>query len=116
MAKKVSEHKRRGGVPSRDELYRKVANKASETIDVVYEILQSGGGKTGAVRLGAAKLLLNKVLPDLRMTELTGDTQRPIGVVILPEEKINYEQPDSIDSPTEVETSQGTTNGSLDQN
>lgn len=68
----VSEPKRKGGVPSRDELYRKVANKALSAIDVIVEIMEKGGGPKASNMLGAAKLILNKALPDLRAEEISG--------------------------------------------
>ena len=68
----VSNPKRGGGVPSRDQLYRKIANKALIAIDVIVEIMETGGGRMAATKLGAAKIILNKALPDLRAEEISG--------------------------------------------
>jgi hypothetical protein len=80
---KVSEPKRRGGVPSRDELYRKVANKALVAIDVIVEIMETGGGRMAATKLGAAKIILNKALPDLRAEEISGKDGQQLTVNLI---------------------------------
>ncbi len=37
-----------------------------------------------AIAMGVAKLVLNKFIPDLKVTELQGNVDKPLGVVILP--------------------------------
>ena len=68
--KPVSSH-RKGGVPSRDELYRKVAMKALKAIEVLADIMETGGDNKAAMKIGAARTLLNKALPDLRSSEFS---------------------------------------------
>lgn len=72
-----------GGVPSRDEMYQKIAGKANHLIDYLCDVVD-GKKPASAVKMAAAKTLLNKVLPDLKATEISGNQERPLGVVILP--------------------------------
>lgn len=58
-------------MPSRDALYRKVANHALEAIDTIVGEMKAPT-KMASVKIGAAKVILNKALPDLKATELTG--------------------------------------------
>lgn len=53
----------------------KVAAHAEEIINVLLELLRS---KNPNARLGAAKILLNKVLPDLKIEEIVADGEKPI--------------------------------------
>ena len=78
--KRVSGKKR--GVPSRDELYRKVAGKVPEAINYVVGVMK-GTRRANSVRLGAAKLLINKALPDLKVQEITGEGGGPIDVRVI---------------------------------
>ena len=52
-----------------------------EAIAVVRKLMSSANQ---AIALGAAKIFINKFIPDLKVTELLGNTERPLGVVILP--------------------------------
>lgn len=61
---------------------------AEDAVKYVHDVM-IGTERANAVRLGAAKLILNKTLPDLKQTELSGNPERPIGVVILPPVKID---------------------------
>ena|SRR3989344_4644010 len=81
--KEVSNQGKGGGVPSRDALYRKVAKKAEACIDYLIAIVE-GRKPANAVKMGAARILLNKVLPDIKVQEIRAETDRPLGVVVLP--------------------------------
>ena len=93
--KPVSNQKRGGGVPSRDALYRRIAGHANDCIDYLVGIM-NGTVTANPVRMGAAKILLNKVIPDIKVTELQGNMDKPLGVVLLPTkdyEQYNMEKP-----------------------
>lgn len=78
-----SNQERTRGVPSRDALYRKVAKKAEICIDYLIAVVE-GRQPANAVKMGAARILLNKVLPDIKVQEVRPEPDRPLGVVILP--------------------------------
>jgi hypothetical protein len=106
MANKEPSPNHKGGenlnIPSRRSLYNKIALKSEDIFEVLFDCLKSNNE---AIKLGAAKTLINKILPDLKTSEITGDIERPIGVIVLPKEKINYDTPDSTEEPAgEVET------------
>lgn len=50
-------------------------------IERLKELMES---RNDAIAMGAAKLVLNKFVADLKITELQGNPDRPLGVVILP--------------------------------
>ena len=78
-----SNQEKRRGIPSRDALYRKVAKKAEACIDYLIDIVE-GRQPANAVKMGAARILLNKVLPDIKIQEVKVEPDRPLGVVVLP--------------------------------
>lgn len=55
------------GVPNRGSLYAVAAAHSKEAIDVLYDLMMNS--KNDNVRLGAAKSLLDKSLPDLKPSE-----------------------------------------------
>ena len=57
-------------VMSRRKLYSNIANHKTEILDVLFDKLHS---RNEAIALGAAKILINKILPDLKQTELVGE-------------------------------------------
>lgn len=65
---KNSSHKANlGGVPNRGSLYAVAAAHSKEAIDTLYDLMMNS--KNDNVRLGAAKALLDKSLPDLKPSE-----------------------------------------------
>ena len=66
--------------PSQKGIYSKVAEHTDEILDVFFESLKS---RNENVRFGAAKVLLNKLLPDLRSSEITGKDGEPFTVNII---------------------------------
>jgi len=85
---KVSNQGKGGGVPSRDALYRRVAKKAEVCIDYLIDIVE-GNVSSNAVRMGASRILLNKCLPDIKIQEVAIESDKPLGVVVLPEEYLH---------------------------
>ena len=70
----MDEAKRRG-VLSRNELYGRIASRSEEIIGVLFDSLKD---TNAAVRLGAAKTLINKIIPDLKAVEVSGDKEFPL--------------------------------------
>ncbi len=80
MEKLGSEAKRGGAtIPSKQKIYAKIAGKSEEIVSSLLELTIS---KNESIKLGALKILLNKILPDLKAIELPEE----------PEEK-TYEAP-----------------------
>lgn len=56
-----------GGVPNRGSLYAVAAAHSKEAIETLYDLMVNS--KNEGIRLGAAKAILNKALPDLRQSD-----------------------------------------------
>jgi cell division ATPase FtsA len=66
---------------SRRKIQRIIAARAPEILDALFEALQS---KNASLKLGAAKILINKVLPDLKATELKAeDGKSLVGLITI---------------------------------
>ena len=66
-----SESGERGVItPSKQKIYRKIAVHGEKIINTLIMLLDS---KNESVKLGAAKVLVNKIIPDLRATEHSGE-------------------------------------------
>lgn len=59
-----------GSVESKQGLYSRIAKYGVKAVEVVAEALDS---EHRNVRLGAAKVILNKIVPDLKSTHVTGE-------------------------------------------
>ena len=57
-----------GGVPNRGSLYSVVAAHSKEAIETLYNLMKNS--KNDGIRLGAARAILNKALPDLKLSEM----------------------------------------------
>lgn len=75
-----TEAKSPGVTPSRIGNYQKIAARSDEIFAVLFEKLHS---KNENVALGAANKLIDKILPDLRATELTGEDHGPLLIRII---------------------------------
>ncbi len=67
---------------NRQGLYAAASEYSLESIKTLVDLMRNS--RNPNVKLGAAKALLDKALPDLKAMELSGDVDRPLGVVILP--------------------------------
>ena len=69
---------------ARKDVADKLNEDAMEARSVVYQILtgEITGGDTSN-RLGAAKLILNKVVPDLRAVDLSGEIKAQLGKITI---------------------------------
>lgn len=58
---------KKGGVKGRQGLYAYASKYSKEAIDILYLLMTTS--RNEGIRLGAAKALLNKCLPDLKAAE-----------------------------------------------
>lgn len=67
--------------PNRQGLYAKVAKHATAALDVLVQLLKS---KNDNIRLGAARTILDKCLPDVKAVELSAneDTQIKYSIIM----------------------------------
>ena len=86
----------KGGIRGRKYHYQKIAKRGDELIERLFELLYS---KNEGVAVSAAKTLLNKMLPDLKALEVSGDQDEPLGVVVLPPQ---YEEKESDSNKTDA--------------
>jgi hypothetical protein len=74
-----SEPKSKGTTPSQVGNYQRIASKSDDIIGVLFAHLHS---RNENISLGAAKTLINKILPDLKSTELTGKDGEPFTITV----------------------------------
>lgn len=68
-----------GVFPSKSAVYAKVAMHTDKILRTLIELLDS---RTESIKLGAANKLIDKILPDLRATELTGEDNGPLRILV----------------------------------
>lgn len=90
MAKTTKGESKKGGVTNRGTLYAYASAYSFEAIDFLVEIMRDEQTQK-AVRMGAARALLDKSLPDLKSTELTGQENGPIEIILKAEKLPSYE-------------------------
>lgn len=71
----MNEEPKQGGVESRKGLYAYASKYSKEAIDTLYLLMTNSNNE--GIRLGSAKSLLNKCLPDLRATDEKIETSDP---------------------------------------
>ena len=69
MSKTSNGKPKTGGVTPRSAIYSIISGKRVLILDTVLELLTS---RNESIRLGAVKVLINKLIPDLKSTEITG--------------------------------------------
>jgi len=85
---------------SRQGLYAMAAKYAPRAIEVLQELMEHGDNSS--VRMGAAKVLLAKSIPDLKAMEMTGKDGLPMKVIVIPPELISkYEIPQNTGDSSE---------------
>lgn len=82
------EAKKRGVTP-RSAIYAKISKKRELVLETFFELLES---KNESVKLGAAKVLLNKLIPDLKATELKSQDNLVVKIVTADEPGISIEE------------------------
>lgn len=73
MDKNTSHEAKTGGVPSKTSLYAVAAAHSKEAIETLYDLMKNS--KNDGIRLGAARAILNKSLPDIKQSD--GSTYTP---------------------------------------
>ena len=66
--------------PNRQGMYAKIAVRSDELIDKMFKLTES---RNENVAMGAIKVLINKMLPDLKATELSGKDGESLTVKII---------------------------------
>lgn len=66
----VNKEPRGPGNPSRKKLYAQAASHAPRAIEILAELMENGDNHN--VRMGAARTLLAKAIPDLKALEVAG--------------------------------------------
>ena len=67
-------------MPNRSTLYSQIARAIPKAISTLIALLDSNNE---AIRMGAARDLINKALPDVKAMEITGENQGPIIIRII---------------------------------
>lgn len=70
----------KGGIPSQQGVYSKVASHEDKILQTLLDLLDH---KNENVRLGAAKVLYNKIIPDKKAVEVSGLNGEPIKLNII---------------------------------
>ena len=70
---KTNDKPKKGGVTPRGAIYAVVSGKRELILNKLLELLES---KNESISLGAAKVLFNKLLPDLKATDVTSDGEK----------------------------------------
>lgn len=71
---------KQGGVPSRIGLYAHASKYTVEAIDILYSLMTTS--RNEGIKLGAARTLMDKCLPDLKAMDITTQ-ERPQPIPIL---------------------------------
>ena len=74
-----TEAKSPGVTPSKIGNYQKIAIRSDRIIERLFELLEDRNPSTA---LGAANKLIDKILPDLKATELTGEDNGPLRILV----------------------------------
>lgn len=71
MSKNDSNETKKGATPPREILYAEAAKHAPKAIDIIVYLMEHGDNDN--VKLGAAKTILAKAIPDLHETEVNAN-------------------------------------------
>lgn len=71
---------KQGGTKPQIAIYQRIASREDEIITKLFELMDS---RNENIALGATKTLLNKIVPDLKSTEITGQNGEPIKLNII---------------------------------
>lgn len=80
VARKRDREAKKRGIPNRGSLYNVVGRERKKILNTLFELLDSHNEN---VRLGAARTLLNKLLPDLKATDINAGGAEPIRLNII---------------------------------
>ena len=80
MAKRRNHQTKKRGIPNRGSLYNSIGKERKKILSTLFDLLDSSNEN---VRLGAARTLLNKILPDLKATELEVGSHEQIKITVI---------------------------------
>ena len=80
MIKQTKRKPSKGVIPNKGSIYNAVARERKKILNTLFELLDS---RNPNVRLGAAKCLINKILPDLKSQEITGADGQPFTITVV---------------------------------
>lgn len=80
MSESTTDQVHKGGAISRQSLYTVAQKYTREAIETLAELMRDR--RNPAVRMGAAKVLLSKVLPDMKAVEVSGLNGEDLQLVI----------------------------------
>lgn len=83
-----SREAKKGGSPARDVLYSEAAKYAPRAIAVLVDIMEHGDNDNA--RMGAAKAILSKAIPDLKSIEADIRGNEPLVIKIVPDISGDY--------------------------
>ena len=85
--------KKKGTIPNQGSLQAYLQNFTKEAIDGIVEILRTTRNEN--LRMGAAKIIIDKSIPDIKALEISGTDGRPIEIIIVEDVNNNNEIPTS---------------------
>ena len=83
MATQKNHEAKKGGAPNKGSLQAYIQNFTKEAIDGVIKIMRTS--RNEALVFGAAKLVIDKSIADIKAVELTGQDNGPILIKIVSE-------------------------------
>ena len=72
---------KRGGAPNKGSLQAYVQNFTKEAIDEIVDIMRTS--RNEALRMGAARVIIDKSIADLKAMEVTGQDGEPIKITVI---------------------------------
>ena len=84
-----SSNKSKGGgakTPNRQGLYAAASKYSLDAIETLFDLMKNA--KQESVRMGAAKALLDKALPDVKAVEITGEDHGPLLIKVIEEKPV----------------------------
>ena len=88
---KTTHKAKKGGPPNQGTLQSYLQNFTIEGIDAIVEILRTT--RNESLRMGAAKIIIDKSIPDIKAIEISGTDGGPIEIVIVEDVNNNNEIP-----------------------
>ena len=67
-------------VKSKQAMFSKISSRSDEIIEGLFEL--AFNSRQEAVKMGALKILINKVMPDLREVQIDGNEDKPLQITL----------------------------------
>lgn len=78
--KSIQEVKKEPGTPNRAHLQSYIQNFTREAIDAIVQVMRTTRNEN--LRMGAAKVIIDKSIADIKAMEITGENGEPIKLII----------------------------------